>query len=80
MTEEHIFIFVTTTSAHLIPLRAFADGRAFDAFADAAKRYHGMPGAHEDGEREHPRSTGILAPDQSGKSGTVEGIIPKERG
>jgi YcxB-like protein len=77
-TDEHIFFYVTTMSAQVVPLRAFADGRAFDAFADMAKRYHGMAGVREGGAWERRGATGIQAPDQSGKSGTVEGIIPKE--
>ena len=42
-TDEHIFFYVTTMSAQVVPLRAFAEGRAFDAFADMAKRYHVWP-------------------------------------
>jgi hypothetical protein len=85
-TDEHIFFYVTTMLAQVVPLRAFADGRAFDAFADAAKRYHGMAAVGEAVQEvmtegavwERRGATGIQAPDQSGKSGTVEGIIPKE--
>jgi YcxB-like protein len=77
-TDEHLFIYVTTGSAQVVPLRAFADGRAFDSFVDMAKRYHSMGGVGEGAAWVHHGATGIQAPDPSGKSGTVEGIVSKE--
>jgi YcxB-like protein len=76
-TDEHLFLYLTTGSAQVVPLRAFADGRAFDAFADAAKRYHGMAGVGEGEAWKRRGATGIQAPDSSGKLGTLEGIVPK---
>ncbi len=80
-TDEYIFIYLMSYNAQIIPLRAFTDDRAFNAFAEAAKRYQGTASdavRQEVGERRRP--TGIQASDYSRKSGTVEGIVPKEGG
>jgi YcxB-like protein len=84
-TDAHVFLYFTTMTAFIVPRRAFPSDRAFDDFVDAARRYHGMAGVGEavwemtsDGLWERGGATGIQAPDLSGKSGTVEGIIPKE--
>jgi hypothetical protein len=39
LTETHIFIYDSTTSAHVIPKRCFADLQAAQAFYHAAKNY-----------------------------------------
>jgi YcxB-like protein len=77
-TEEYIFFYVTTKGAQIVPLRAFADGKLFDAFADAAHRCHSMAGVGEDAAWKPHGATGIQAPDLSSKSETVQGIIPKD--
>jgi hypothetical protein len=73
-TEEHVFFYLRTATAYIVPLRAFPDGRAFDAFADAAKRYYETAGVAEAGECKRPQETGIQAP---GESGRAERIVPK---
>jgi len=37
---EYVFFYLTDTQAVIVPRRAFADGRAFDEFVDAARRYY----------------------------------------
>jgi hypothetical protein len=84
-TNAHVFFYIMTNSAFVVPRRAFPSDQAFDDFVDAARRYHGMAGGGDavwemtsDGLWERGGATGIQAPGSSGKSGTVEGIIPKE--
>ena len=84
-TDSHIFLYFTTMNAYIVPRRAFPSNRAFDDFVDAARRYHDMAGEDDavwemtsKGEWECRGATDIQTPDQSGKSGTVEGIIPIE--
>ena len=84
-TDAHIFLYFTTMNAFIVPRRGFPSNRAFDDFVDAARRYHNMAGVGDvvwemtsDGRWERGGTTGIQAADQSGKSGTVEGIVPKE--
>jgi hypothetical protein len=74
ITYEYIFIYVTTTLAQIVPAQAFADRSDFNAFADAARRYHAAAGV---GEEERPRPTGIQTSEQTSKPATAEGIIPK---
>lgn len=39
-TKDHLFVYVGTRSAFMIPKRAFPDEAAFKTFADTAFRYH----------------------------------------
>jgi hypothetical protein len=83
-TDAHVFLYIMTMNAFIVPRRAFPSDRAFDDFVDAARRYHGTAGDDaawemtSNGSWEGRGATGIQAPDPSGQSGTVEGIIPKE--
>jgi hypothetical protein len=86
-TREHAFFYFTTQLAFILPRRAFPDDQAFNDFVETARRYRHMASVGEavwevtgEGLWERRDPTGIQAPDQSGKSGTVEGIIPKEGG
>jgi hypothetical protein len=84
-TGAHVFLYFTTMAAFIVPRRAFPNERAFEDFVDAARRYHGAAG-NDDAVWEMTSkglwgrrgATGIQAPDPSGKTGTVEGIVPKE--
>jgi hypothetical protein len=86
MTKDYALVFINTATAFTLPRRIFADDRAFNDFVETARRYRRMAGVGEavqevmdEGEAwERRGATGIQAPDQSGKSGRVEGIIPKE--
>lgn len=43
-TDRHLFFYVLTSQAHIIPRRAFRDHRHFEDFIDLACRYHkGLP-------------------------------------
>ena len=84
-TDAHVFLYFTTLAAFIVPRRAFPSERAFDDFVEAARRFHGT--ACDDdavwemtskGLWKRRGAPGIQAPDRSGKTGTVEGIIPKE--
>jgi len=86
-TKEHAFLYFTTAIAFILPRRAFSHDQAFNDFVEAARRYRSMAGVGEavwevtsEGLWERRGATGVQAPDQSGKSGTVEGIVPKEGG
>jgi hypothetical protein len=85
-TKDYAFVFINTEMAFILPRRIFPDDRAFNDFVETARRYRRMAGVGEavqevmdEGKAwERRGATGIQEPDQSGKSGTVEGIIPKE--
>jgi hypothetical protein len=38
-TDEHIFLYIATTQAHIVPRQAFADRSDFEAFLTLAARY-----------------------------------------
>jgi hypothetical protein len=53
-SEDHIFLYITTRNAHVVPRRAFPDDRAFDEFLEAARRYHRISGIVHEGAGGHP--------------------------
>jgi hypothetical protein len=85
-TKDYAFVFINTEMAFILPRRIFPDDRAFNEFVETARRYRRMAGVGEavqavmeEGEAwERCGATTIQAPDHSGQSGTVEGIVPKE--
>jgi hypothetical protein len=61
-TDDHIFLYIATTQAHIVPRQAFADRSDFEAFLTLAARYRDnySPPAPE-------RSTGIT---------TIPSVLP----
>jgi hypothetical protein len=39
-TADHAFLYISSTEAHVVPRRAFASVRDFEAFIDRAIKYH----------------------------------------
>jgi YcxB-like protein len=85
-TNRHVFFYISTATAYIVPARAFPDRRAFAAFVEAARRFHGAADAGDavwemtnEGQWER-RPSGIQASDPLSKFGTAEGIIPKQGG
>ncbi len=83
-TDEHVFLYITTANAFIVPLRAFADARAFDAFVESARRFHGLAGVGEVvrevlGTREPRERRGAAGARLPDASLPVEGITPKRR-
>ena len=79
-TKDYAFFYITPTLVHVVPRHAFEDEEEFKKFVNAARLYHEAAKvdiAAVGQGRQPPSSTNIQALDQSGKSGTVEGIIPK---
>jgi hypothetical protein len=44
VSQDHVFIYVTTRVAYVVPRRAFPDDRAFEDFVEMARRYYRMGG------------------------------------
>jgi hypothetical protein len=40
VSKDHAFLFITPLQAHIVPRRAFADRRVFEAFVALARQYH----------------------------------------
>jgi hypothetical protein len=66
-TASHIFIFLTSNTAHIIPRRAFASESAYRQFAETARQYKkaaeekAHPSAHAGGGDSMPRWPGESA-------------------
>ena len=58
-TLDHAFVYINTTTAIILPCRAFRDDRAFKDFVDAARSYHRMGGVEG-------RAPGVEAPTPPG--------------
>ena len=78
-TLDHAFFYINTTTAIVVPRRAFRDDRAFDEFLEAARYYHRMGGevVRRAWARDYP--TGMPAPGGSGGAAD-DRIIPEKGG
>ncbi len=76
-TRDHVFVYITTRTAHVVPRRGFASDRDFDDFVDMARRYHRMGGVAPAPSSEWHRSrpTGVLPPAAPGEPKPDEGIV-----
>ncbi len=77
-TLDHAFFYINTTTAIVVPRRAFRDDRAFDDFLEAARHYHRMGGEVMRRAWDHP-PTGMQAPGGSGGAAD-DRIIPEKGG
>jgi len=74
-SEDHIFLYITTRNAHVVPRRAFADDRAFDEFLEAARRYHRLGGIVQEGAgATQPRRRAAAVPPPAGPA---DGVVAK---
>jgi len=65
-TFDHVFVYVNTTTAVIVPARAFPDDGVFKEFVDTARHYYRMGGVVGEADAE---AEGIVAkrrPDETG--------------